>query len=77
MTHLISTPDLETLATAALVASKSAEPHARSVARALVAADANVLASHGVSRLSFYAEQALSRKVDGVATLRSPIRRLQ
>ena len=37
------------------------------VARALVAADADGLPSHGVSRVPFYAAQARAGKVDGRA----------
>jgi (2R)-3-sulfolactate dehydrogenase (NADP+) len=59
---------LEDLATRALVAGNTSEENARIVAAALVAADADGIASHGVSRVPFYADQAASRKVDGHAT---------
>ncbi len=59
---------LENMAVAALVAGNTSEENARIVARALVAADADGLASHGVSRVPFYADQASSGKVDGHAT---------
>lgn len=42
--------------------------NARIVAEALVAAEADGLASHGVSRVPFYADQAKSGKVNGRAT---------
>lgn len=41
--------------------------NADAVARALVAAELDGLASHGLSRLPFYADQAASGKVDGAA----------
>ena len=66
----MSRVDLDTLhdlATAALVASKTREDNARCVADALVAAEADGIASHGVSRVPFYADQAASGKVDGCA----------
>jgi len=59
---------LEGLAIRALVAGNTSEANAGIVAAALVAADADGLASHGVSRVPFYADQAASRKVDGHAT---------
>jgi (2R)-3-sulfolactate dehydrogenase (NADP+) len=59
---------LEELAVHALVAADTSESNATVVAAALVAADADGLASHGVSRLPFYADQAASKKVDGHAT---------
>ncbi len=59
---------LEELAIRALVAGNTSEANAGIVAAALVAADADGLASHGVSRVPFYADQAASRKVDGHAT---------
>ena len=59
---------LTELATRALVASNTSEANARVVAAALVAADADGVASHGVSRAPFYADQAASGKVDGHAT---------
>lgn len=59
---------LEELATRALIAADTSEANATIVAAALVAADADGLASHGVSRVPFYADQAASQKVDGHAT---------
>ena len=58
---------LHALATGALVAAGTAEDNARLVADALVAADADGISSHGVSRVPFYADQAASGKVDGRA----------
>jgi (2R)-3-sulfolactate dehydrogenase (NADP+) len=59
---------LEELAIRALVAGNTSEANASVVAAALVAADADGLTSHGVSRVPFYADQAASKKVDGHAT---------
>ena len=59
---------LEELATRALIAGNTSEANATVVAAALVAADADGLASHGVSRVPFYADQAASKKVAGHAT---------
>ena len=50
-----------------LVAHKTSPANARSVAHALVAAEADGLAGHGLSRLSSYAAQAQNGKVDGFA----------
>ena len=63
-----SLAELETLAVRALMRAKTSEANARSVARALVAAEADGLASHGLSRLPAYADQAIAGKVDGFAT---------
>jgi len=59
---------LAALATGALVNSNTSDSNAEIVAAALVAADADGLASHGVSRVPFYADQAASGKVDGHRT---------
>jgi len=61
----IALDTLTALATSALVNSNTSDGNARIVATALVAADADGLASHGVSRVPFYADQAASGKVDG------------
>ena len=58
---------LRTLATAVLERAKTLPENARIVAEALVAAEADGLASHGLSRLPAYADQALAGKVDGFA----------
>jgi (2R)-3-sulfolactate dehydrogenase (NADP+) len=64
----ISIEELRELATQVLVKANTSPENARLVAEALVAADADGLSSHGVSRIPFYADQALSGKVDGQAT---------
>ncbi|MEH6648720.1 MAG: Ldh family oxidoreductase [Motiliproteus sp.] len=58
---------LNDLAVQVLVNSKTSHVNAVATAEALVAADADGLASHGVSRLPAYADQANSGKVDGFA----------
>jgi (2R)-3-sulfolactate dehydrogenase (NADP+) len=67
-TTKIALETLEKLASGALVGSNTSESNAKIVAAALVAADADGLASHGVSRVPFYADQAASGKVDGHGT---------
>ena len=67
MPKKISLNTLEDLAAWALEAADTSTDNARLVARALVAADADGLASHGVSRVPFYADQAACKKVDGRA----------
>lgn len=52
----------------ALVASRVSETNARSVATALVAAEIDGQAGHGLSRVTSYAAQSLSGKVDGFAS---------
>jgi (2R)-3-sulfolactate dehydrogenase (NADP+) len=68
MSDVISIQELCELATRALIEANTSPENARLVAEALVAADADGLSSHGVSRIPFYADQALSGKVDGQAT---------
>lgn len=58
---------LKDLARRVLVASRTSPANARVVADALVAADADGIASHGVARLPAYADQARAGKVDGFA----------
>ncbi len=55
------------MAVAVLTASKTSPENAGFVAEALVKADADGMASHGIARLPAYADQALSGKVDGFA----------
>jgi (2R)-3-sulfolactate dehydrogenase (NADP+) len=55
------------LAVRALVAANTSEANARSTAAALVAAEADGQAGHGLSRVPSYAAQARSGKVDGHA----------
>ncbi len=59
--------DARALATAVLTASRTSAANARATAAALVAAEADGLGGHGLSRLPAYADQALSGKVDGGA----------
>jgi (2R)-3-sulfolactate dehydrogenase (NADP+) len=66
MTH-ISSADLTTLITRALMAARTAPANAASVARALVAAEVDGQVGHGASRVASYAAQALNGKVDGHA----------
>jgi (2R)-3-sulfolactate dehydrogenase (NADP+) len=60
--------EAEDLVTRTLTRCRTAEDNARSVARALVAAEADGLKGHGLSRLPTYAAQAKVGKVDGFAT---------
>ena len=57
----------EDAVTSILVAARTSEPNARSTARALVAAEADGLAGHGLSRVASYAAQSRVGKVDGFA----------
>ena len=68
MSKRFSIEELIRLAARALQASNVSERNAKIVAEALVAAEADGLPSHGLSRVPFYAEQARSGKVDGHAT---------
>jgi (2R)-3-sulfolactate dehydrogenase (NADP+) len=63
----LSLDHAEDLAVRVLLASRVGEHNAHSVARALVAAEADGLASHGLLRLPMYADQSLSGKVNGFA----------
>jgi (2R)-3-sulfolactate dehydrogenase (NADP+) len=56
------------LVVAALTANRTGRDNARSVADALVAAEADGIKGHGLSRVPSYAAQAKSGKVDGFAT---------
>jgi (2R)-3-sulfolactate dehydrogenase (NADP+) len=58
----------EALVTRALTRNRTSESNARSVARALVAAEADGLKGHGLSRVPIYAAQAKVKKIDGLAT---------
>lgn len=62
--------DAEALAAAALVASNTSPAAARSTARALVAAEADGQAGHGLSRVPSYALHARCGKVQGHAVPR-------
>ncbi|MDB5592524.1 Ldh family oxidoreductase [Enterovirga sp.] len=63
----LSLADAEDLVAAALIRANTADGNARSVARALVAAEADGLKGHGLSRVSSYAAQSRVGKVDGHA----------
>jgi (2R)-3-sulfolactate dehydrogenase (NADP+) len=67
MSERISLAALTDLAVAVLERAGTNPDAARATAEALVAADADGLASHGVSRLPAYADQVASGKVDGHA----------
>jgi len=66
-TVTVTLAELKQLAAQALHAAGVAPEAAAATVEALVAADADGLASHGVSRIPFYADQALSGKVQGQA----------
>jgi (2R)-3-sulfolactate dehydrogenase (NADP+) len=66
-TRTLSMTEAEDLATDALIRSRTSAANARSVARALVAAEAIGQEGHGLRRLTTYAGQAASGKVDGHA----------
>ena len=63
----LSLAEAETLACDALVASRTSPENARPTARALVAAEADGQAGHGLSRLPSYAIQSRAGKVAGFA----------
>ncbi len=64
----ITIADAEALVAAALVRCRTSETNAVIVARALVAAEADGLKGHGLSRIASYAAQAKIGKIDGFAT---------
>jgi len=67
MSDRLSLAEAEDLACAVLAGAGVAPGNARAVARALAAAEADGLASHGLSRLPAYADQAQAGKVHGQA----------
>ncbi len=67
MTAKLSLMAARDLANRVLIAAGVSEANAASVARALVSAEADGLASHGLSRLPAYADQAKAGKVVGNA----------
>src|SRR5205085_6656614 len=71
---ILTLAEAEEVATRTLLRCRTSEANARSVARALVRAEADGLKGHGLSRLPSYAAQAKVGKVDGFATpaLRRP-----
>lgn len=64
---MISVAELESLAVAALCAAGASPAQARSTARALVAADVQGLATHGVSRVAMYTSHLRTGRVNGQA----------
>jgi (2R)-3-sulfolactate dehydrogenase (NADP+) len=63
----LSLREAEELVARTLIRCRTSEANARSVARALVGAEADGLKGHGLSRLPSYAAQAKVGKVDGLA----------
>ena len=61
----ITLAELQTLATRALERAGTSSVNAALVAEALVAADADGIASHGVSRLPFYADPGALERARG------------
>ena len=59
--------EAEDLVAQTLARARTSDVNARSVARALVAAEADGLKGHGLSRVPSYAAQAKAGKVDGFA----------
>jgi (2R)-3-sulfolactate dehydrogenase (NADP+) len=68
MSTALSLSAARDLVAAALVANRTRDDNARSVADALVAAEADGIKGHGLSRVASYAGQSRSGKVDGFAT---------
>ncbi len=68
MSVTLSPAAAEALAAAALVANRTAPAQAAAVARALVAAETDGQAGHGLVRVASYAAQARIGKIDGFAT---------
>ncbi len=68
MNKTISLETTRDLVAAALAANRTRDDNARSVADALVAAEADGIKGHGLSRVASYAGQSRSGKVDGFAT---------
>jgi (2R)-3-sulfolactate dehydrogenase (NADP+) len=63
----LSLSQAENLVASVLMRAKTSETNARSVARALVLAEADGLKGHGLSRVPMYAKQAKIGKIDGNA----------
>src|SRR6266705_2289804 len=63
----ITLAEAEELVVATLTRCRVSADNARSVARAIVAAEADGLKGHGLARLPSYAAQANAGKVDGTA----------
>ncbi len=64
---VLSLEQMRDLIVRVMTASKTSAEAADAIADALVAAEADGLSSHGLSRTPFYADQAISGKVDGHA----------
>lgn len=64
---VLSLAQAESLAIAALTANSTTAANAAATARALVAAEADGQAGHGLSRIPSYASQSRAGKVDGLA----------
>lgn len=71
---ILTLAEAQDLVIAALIRANTGDANARSVAQALVAAEADGLKGHGLSRVPSYAAQARAGKVDGhaVPTLGRP-----
>ncbi|MDZ4075628.1 MAG: Ldh family oxidoreductase, partial [Hylemonella sp.] len=67
---MISIAELESLAAAALRAAGASPAQALCTARALVAADVQGLATHGVSRVAMYTSHLRAGRVNGQAVPR-------
>lgn len=68
-TRTVPLNEARDLVAAALMRSRTAEPAARSVAKALIGAEAIGQIGHGLRRVAAYAAQAQSGKVDGFAVV--------
>ncbi|MEJ1160001.1 Ldh family oxidoreductase [Prosthecomicrobium sp. N25] len=66
--RILTLAEARDLVAAALQRNRTAEANARSTAAALVAAEADGHAGHGLSRVASYAAQARAGKVDGFAS---------
>jgi (2R)-3-sulfolactate dehydrogenase (NADP+) len=64
---VLSLEQMRDLIVRVMAVSKTSQEAADAIADALVAAEADGLSSHGLSRAPFYADQAISGKVDGHA----------
>ncbi len=64
---VLSLAELRELVAGVLTVSHTSATNAGLVAEALIAAEADGIPSHGLSRVPFYADQAMSGKVDGHA----------
>ena len=65
---ILQTAEIEDLARRALIAAGTSEGNARSLARAIAAAERDGIASHGLAYLATYCEHVGCGKVDGSAT---------